>query len=217
MCPPSFENSLIRVGISQICRESRESPRENGKASPKGRLPSRWFSIVSHVNNSFPWKVCPGTDFSHEVGGRINRETWRKGNTSASTSAHALNPTSSTYSSANSPLGDLVPSEDEDVVTLKLSESLKTMDLNGWRSRFIGKSSGVTLVKKAIDLKKEVTGSGEHQARIQFHRVQDEPYYPVRSYDPGHNAYVLIAVSSGNARPESLRSPNSSSLTKNWA
>ena len=203
--------------MSQICRESRESPRENGKASPKGRLPARWFGVVSCVNVFFPWKVCPDTDFSHEVGGQIDWETWRKGNTSASTSAYAMNATSSTYSSANPPPGDLVPSEDEDVVTLKLSESLSTMDLSGWRSRFIGKSSGVTLIKKAIDLKEEVTGSGEHQARIQFHRVQDEPCHPVRSYDPGHNAYVLIAVSSGNARPESLRSPNSSSLTKNWA
>ena len=202
--------------MSQICRESRESPPENGNASPKGKLPARWLGMVSCVN-IFPWKVCPDADFSHEVGGRIDRETWRKGNTSISTSAHAMNPSSSTYNSANSTLGDLVPSEDEDVVTLKLSESLKTMDLNGWRSRFIGKSSGATLIKTAIDLKKEVTGSGEHQAQIQFHRVQDEPYYPVRSYDPGHNAYILIAVSSGNARPESLRSPTSSSLTKNWA
>jgi hypothetical protein len=161
-------------------------------------------------------KVCPDADFSREMGGRIDRETWRKDNTSTSTSAHTMNATSSTYSSANTPLEDLVPSEDEDVITLKLSESFRTMDLHGWRTRFIGKSSGVVLIQKAIDLKKEVTGSGEHQARILSHRVQDTPY-PVRPNEPGHDAYILITVSSGNARSDSSRSPTTRSLTKNWA
>ena len=86
-----------------------------------------------------------------------------------------MNATSPAYSSANAPLEDLAPSDDEDI-TLRLSESLKTIDLNGWSTRFFGKSSGVMLVQKAMDLKKEITGSEE----LRFRRLEPE-CYPVRS------------------------------------
>lgn len=122
-----------------------------------------------------------------------------------------MNATSPAYSSANAPLEDLAPSDDEDI-TLRLSESLKTIDLNGWSTRFFGKSSGVMLVQKAMDLKKEITGSEE----LRFRRLEPE-CYPVRSNDLDRNAYILITVSSGNVRPDTSRSPNTPSLTKNWA
>lgn len=44
LLPASFENVLIRGALMlQICRESRESSRENGKAPPEGRHPLRWL------------------------------------------------------------------------------------------------------------------------------------------------------------------------------
>ncbi|KAG6370771.1 hypothetical protein JVT61DRAFT_10973 [Boletus reticuloceps] len=122
-------------------------------------------------------KVCPDADFSRELGGsRIDRETWLKGNTGASASAHVFNATSATYNSTNTPLEHLAPSDDEEIVTLRLSERLQSMHLNPWQSRFFGKSSGVMLIQKAIDLKKEVTGSEHFQST--FFRQGEEECYP---------------------------------------
>ncbi|KAH0832830.1 hypothetical protein J3R83DRAFT_11755 [Lanmaoa asiatica] len=136
-------------------------------------------------------KVCPDADFSQELGGsRIDRESWQKGSTSASASGHTMNATSSAYGSANTPIEDLVPSDDENTVTLRLSESLQTMSLIPRRNnRFFGKSSGVMLIQKAIDLKNEVTGSEE--VRERFIRPLDE-CYPVRSNDPRRNIYIYL-------------------------
>lgn len=102
-----------------------------------------------------------------------------------------MNTTSSTYGSANTPIEDLIPSDDEDIITLRLSESLKSMNLGPRRhNRFFGKSSGVMLIQKAIDLKKEVTGFEE--TRDHFLRPLEDDCYPVRSNDSHHNAYILI-------------------------
>lgn len=82
------------------------------------------------------------------------------------------------YGNANTPIEELAPSDDEDIVTLHLSENLKSLSLRPhMNKRFFGKSSGVMLIQKAIDLKKEVTGSEE--SRDSFFPVQDE-HYPVR-------------------------------------
>lgn len=172
-----------------------------------------------HVpTSSLPPQVCPDADFSHELGGgRIDRETWRKGNASASSSAHIMNATSATYSSANTPLEDLVPSDDEDIVTLRLSERFKSMNISHGQARFFGKSSGVMLIQKAIDLKKEVTGSEGLPLPVRLFRPVDDECYPVRSHDPDHHAYILIPVSSGNAQPETFKSPSTRSRTRNWA
>ncbi|KAG8213476.1 hypothetical protein J3R82DRAFT_12013 [Butyriboletus roseoflavus] len=108
-------------------------------------------------------KVCPDADFSQELGGgRIDRDSWQKGNTGASASGHTVNATSSSYGSTNTPTENLLLTDDEDVITLRLSESLKSMSLGFHpHNRFFGKSSGVMLIRKAIDLKKEFTGSEE--------------------------------------------------------
>lgn len=79
--------------------------------------------------------------------------------------------------------------------------------------RFFGKSSGVILIQKAIDLKKEVTGYEESEERL-FHPVDD---YPVRPTDPDYGAYVLIILSSGNAPPRVSWSQSIRSLTRYWA
>lgn len=91
-----------------------------------------------------------------------------------------MNAASSVYGNANTPIEDLVPSDDEDIVTLHLSEQFKTMNLARRGTRFFGKSSGVMLIQKAIDLKKEVTGSEE--SRDHFLRPLEDGRYPVRSH-----------------------------------
>lgn len=97
-------------------------------------------------------KVCPDADFSQELGGGpLDRETWQKGNINGSTT-HVMSPYATT------PLEDLVTSDDDDIVSVRLADHMQNMSINPNLSRFFGKSSGVTLVQKAIDLKKEYTG-----------------------------------------------------------
>lgn len=88
------------------------------------------------------------------------------------------------------------------------------MDLSSRQDhRFFGKSSGVTLVHMAIDLKKEATGYEESEARL-FHPVDG---YPVRPNDPDYGAFVLIILSSGNAQPRPSKSQTIRSPTWYWA
>ena len=86
------------------------------------------------------------------------------------------------YSHVNTSLEDLAASDDEGIVTLRLSENLKAMHLTDQRvDRFFGKSSGVMLIQKAIDLKKEVTGS-EEEFRSHWFRPIDQDSFPVSSH-----------------------------------
>ncbi|KAG9309253.1 fungal-specific transcription factor domain-containing protein [Chiua virens] len=120
-------------------------------------------------------KVCPDVDFSQELGGgvRIDREMWQKGNASAN-AGQTMNAAG--YGSASAPMDNLVLSDDEDIMTLRLSASFKSMNLvPRRRARFFGKSSGVMLIQKAIDLKKEATGADEGDPII-FRPVDDNCY-----------------------------------------
>lgn len=100
-------------------------------------------------------KVCPDADFSQELGGGpLDRETWQKGNMNGSTS-HVMAPYATT------PLEDLVSSDDDEMVSVRLADHMQNMSINPMLSRFFGKSSGIMLVQKAIDLKKEYTGDDE--------------------------------------------------------
>ncbi|KAF8834771.1 hypothetical protein BDN67DRAFT_914233 [Paxillus ammoniavirescens] len=107
-------------------------------------------------------RVCPDADFTQELGGaRLDREMWQRGNASSS---HATNTLSTSTNTALANDDDLVPSDDEDIVTVSLSENLKNMNLNPSHTRFFGKSSGIMLIQKAIDLKKEYTGGEESRS-----------------------------------------------------
>lgn len=107
---------------------------------------------------------------------------WQKSNMSTCTSGHTMGATTApTYGSTNTPIEDLVPTDDEDTITLRLSNSLKSMSLGSARhqNRFFGKSSGVMLIRKAIDLKKEVTGTNDSREHF-FNSIEDNSY-PVRA------------------------------------
>ncbi|KAG0702839.1 fungal-specific transcription factor domain-containing protein [Suillus ampliporus] len=100
-------------------------------------------------------KLCPDADFSQELGGGpMDRETWLKGNMNGSTS-HVMTPYATT------PLEDLVSSDDDEMVSVRLADHMQNMSINPMTTRFFGKSSGIMLVQKAIDLKKEYTGDDE--------------------------------------------------------
>ncbi|KIJ08246.1 hypothetical protein PAXINDRAFT_31743, partial [Paxillus involutus ATCC 200175] len=98
-------------------------------------------------------RVCREPDSTQELGGaRIDGE---RGNAS---SLHVMSTPSTSTNAALDNDDDLVPNDGEDIVTVRLSENLKNMNLNPSRTRFFGKSSGIMLIQKAMDLKKEYTG-----------------------------------------------------------
>ena len=149
------------------------------KLLQKVRLPCKRSAL------NFQWpriQVCPDADFSQELGGgRIDRESWLKGN--ATTSSHSIAAPSPPYSNTNTPLEDLAPSDDEEIGTLRLSENFKEMNLNPNPHRgthFFGKSSGVMLIQKAIVLKKEATGSDDFN--VHFFRELEKERFPVRQH-----------------------------------
>jgi hypothetical protein len=90
---------------------------------------------------------------------------WQRGNTSSS---HVMNTPSTSTNTALANDDDLVPSDDEDIVTVCLSESLKNMNLNPSHTRFFGKSSGIMFIQKAMDLKKEYTGGEDSRSDSLF-------------------------------------------------
>ncbi|KAG1729861.1 fungal-specific transcription factor domain-containing protein [Suillus paluster] len=119
------------------------------------------FSYVESLENRLEkmenllQKLCPDADFSQELGGGpMDRETWQKGNMNGSTS-HVMTPYAAT------PLEDLVSSDDDEMVSVRLADHMQNMSINPMQTRFFGKSSGIMLVQKAIDLKKEYTGDDE--------------------------------------------------------
>ncbi|KAF9223948.1 hypothetical protein BS17DRAFT_705117 [Gyrodon lividus] len=97
--------------------------------------------------------VCPDTDFTQELGGsRMDAEVRHTGNTE---SLHIMNTPSTSTNSGPSTGEDLAPIDDDYIVTVYLSEGLRNMDMNPSQPRFFGKSSGITLLQQAIDVRKE--------------------------------------------------------------
>ncbi|EGO24230.1 hypothetical protein SERLADRAFT_437842 [Serpula lacrymans var. lacrymans S7.9] len=114
--------------------------------------------------------VCPDADFTQELGGgHIDREKWAKAGQGASTmtASHIMGaPSTSTVTNAATPAEDLDPSDDEELIQLRLTESIRKMAINPLHYRFFGKSSGFMLIKKAIDLKKEYTGDEDSKEKF---------------------------------------------------
>lgn len=83
---------------------------------------------------------------------------------------------------ATTPLEDLVSSDDDEIVSVRLADHMQNMSINPNLSRFFGKSSGVMLVQKAIDLKKEYIGDEDIQPDLRQHKGRPEfrGTFPVR-------------------------------------
>ncbi|KAF9223941.1 hypothetical protein BS17DRAFT_704855 [Gyrodon lividus] len=97
--------------------------------------------------------VCPDTDLTQEPGGSwIDTEMRHRSNAE---SLHVMNTPSTSTNTGPSTDEDVVPTDDDYIVTVYLSESLRNMTLNPLQPRFFGKSSGITLLQQAIDVRKE--------------------------------------------------------------
>lgn len=120
-------------------------------------------------------KLSPDLDLIQEIGAPIDRENWhnerrqsdRAGFSSARASrqgsptrrlATSATPTMATPASIDP--DDLVPSDDE-IGHATLTEGLKRLALQPHDRRFHGKSSGVTLVQAAMNLKREFSGNDQ--------------------------------------------------------
>jgi len=109
---------------------------------------------------------------------------------------------------ATAPLEDLISSDDDDMVSIRLANHMQNMSLNPMLSRFIGKSSGIMLVQKAIDLKKEYTGDEEvhrHDNILMPKRPEHHGGFPVRLFH-GIRSTLVDVSSSGSWRPRTTPS-----------
>ncbi|KIJ14786.1 hypothetical protein PAXINDRAFT_78504 [Paxillus involutus ATCC 200175] len=117
--------------------------------------------------------VGQDADLMQELGGaRIDRE---RGSTSSS---HVMNTPSTSTNAALANDDDLVPSDDEDIVTVCLSESLKNMNLNPSHTRFFGKSSGIMFIQRTMDLKKEYTRGEDSRSDSLFNTGSRGELFP---------------------------------------
>ena len=80
---------------------------------------------------------------------------------STSSSIFSSSPTTdkATKAIASSTPTDDYPSDDDDSAQKKLTDRIKQLRIDPVQHRFFGKSSGVTLIQTAMDLKKEITGN----------------------------------------------------------
>lgn len=134
---------------------------------------------IFNFHNSIPeqtWlcgpQLCPDADFSKELGMTIDKSKWFPDPSGSGSSsimpAHnsVASPSSMTdpggVTSPSSVINDdgLESSDDEyGGHSVLLTESMKNMHLHPMlQKRFLGKSSGVKLVRAAIDLKSEYSG-----------------------------------------------------------
>lgn len=118
-------------------------------------------------------QLCPDADFTQELGGRIDRDSWGHDKRSSldimpPRASRGGSPSRgfSTYSTSgdNLPLpsvdpDDLVPSDDE-IGQSHITEGIKRMAMDPLDRRFHGKSSGIVLVQTAMNLKREFAGVG---------------------------------------------------------
>lgn len=111
-------------------------------------------------------QVCPDGDFSAELGGRFDKETWLrdKGTRPSLPATKDPSPAAIPFVSPAG-LGEssddaLYPASDNehDELCGSLSERLKRLKVDPISTRFIGKSSGAGIVLSAIALKKEFVG-----------------------------------------------------------
>ena len=118
-------------------------------------------------------QLCPDADFTQELGGKLDRDTWavetkRPQPDTKRLSRHCspsnkltttATPTSGTVPASVDP-DELVPSDDE-LGHTTLTEGLKRLAVEPLDRRFHGKSSGVMLVQAAMNLKKVVMGADQ--------------------------------------------------------
>lgn len=108
------------------------------------------------------FQLCPDTNLSQELQAAVRTEAERSevNESSVTTSLTPIRiPSPSTMVTDFDSLdADPESSDDEGAQTNLVREHLKDLFINPVHNRFFGKSSGVKLVKTAIDLKSEYAG-----------------------------------------------------------
>ncbi|KAL5525563.1 hypothetical protein ACEPAG_6899 [Sanghuangporus baumii] len=115
-------------------------------------------------------RLCPDADFTQELGGRIDRDSWAHDKRSSlDIMPSRANRTDSpsrrfSYSLAGDNVtptsvdpDELLPSDDE-IGHTSITEGIKRLSMDPLDRRFHGKSSGVMLVQTALNLKREFAG-----------------------------------------------------------
>lgn len=160
--------------------------------SVRRKHPYSWTSALNYP------KLSSGADLIPELGGSLNvqhqslnRTSNNMTNSTTNISGEATDtPQNSSlhpslqfsslpgmYSTSNGTDGHI--RDDDDFEHLALAESIKRLEVDFARDRFIGKSSGLMLVQNAIDLKNELTGNqgppnflGTSTKRVEFWTVR---------------------------------------------
>ncbi|KAH7913811.1 fungal-specific transcription factor domain-containing protein [Hygrophoropsis aurantiaca] len=130
------------------------------RGPPKGYVES--LEVRLEKMEKLLQQVCPDADFTQELGPKPSRERNSKGPNLST--PHIMNaPSTSSATNSSTPTENVVPSDDEEMISLRLTETFQNMNISPLQMRFFGKSSGVMLIQKAIDLKKEYTGDEDIQ------------------------------------------------------
>ena len=118
---------------------------------------SLWWPNMTITLMVFP-QLCPDLNLTKEPN---VFEMDARSPQSISSSIFSSSPTTdkATKAIASSTPTDDYPSDDNDSAQKKLTDRIKQLRINPIQHRFFGKSSGVTLIQTAMDLKKEITGN----------------------------------------------------------
>jgi hypothetical protein len=132
-------------------------------------------------------QICPNADFSKELGPSIDRESWIRERQPSAGIRHKSAP-SPTLQPSPKPIplpqpnpDGLDPSDDEDGFQVEgLADQLKEFQVG---YRFFGKSSGVRLIKTALDFKSEYSGKRVDSvfSSKKYHRKEFWSVHPVTS------------------------------------
>lgn len=130
----------------------------------------------------------PDTDFTREIGGHFDRETWSFNAVLPSPTpppplvsndhVHPCMVPKSPYFDVTShairritcenPQPDTGLMDDDDLAHLTLADNLKNLSIESTDYRFLGKSSGAMLIQTAIDLKNVYNGREAEPPKPQF-------------------------------------------------
>ncbi|KAF9647006.1 hypothetical protein BDM02DRAFT_3188339 [Thelephora ganbajun] len=101
--------------------------------------------------------LCPDADFSKELGGTFDKESWYKDRISGKLGTMGSEQQSVAGSlESHTPNREEDPhSSDDEFATISVTDELRRLSIDRGNTRFFGKSSGVVLIQTAMDMKKE--------------------------------------------------------------
>lgn len=152
--------SLI-LGVYVCCSGSYVESLENRLAKMEKLLQTvRNFSYIllsTHFDRSL-FQLCPDGDFSTELGGSFDKESWykdRMGGKLGTMGGDQSQGTPTGTESLTPNMEEDLHSSDDEFATISITDELRRLSIDRGNTRFFGKSSGVVLIQTAMDMKKE--------------------------------------------------------------